>query len=82
MKVTRRVKITTTRRRTQCVQLTSLRALCPLCACEVETLASAQAAAVLEIDELALDGLIAAGRVHAIALVNGHRRICRNSLFD
>ena len=69
MKMTRRLKITITRYRV--LRSAPVRAFCPVCAQAVETLACAQAAEVLEIDGQALAGLIAAGRVHALALVSG-----------
>ena len=76
-----RIKIVVTRRRIVRWRTAELRARCPVCAREVETLACAQAAEVLEIDGEALANLIAAGRVHAIDLVSGGWRICRDSLF-
>ena len=79
MKMTRRLKITITRHRV--LRSAPVRAFCPVCACAVETLACAQAAEVLEIDGQALAGLIANGRVHAIALVSGSQRVCQESLF-
>jgi hypothetical protein len=79
MKITRRLKITVTQHRV--LRSAPVRAFCPVCACAVETLACVQAAEVLEIDGQALAGLIAAGRVHAIALVSGDWRVCRASLF-
>ena len=81
MKVTRRLKITVTRHRVLRASVAPVRAFCPVCARAVETLACAQAAEVLEIDGQALTGLIAAGRVHAIALVSGGWRVCQESLF-
>ncbi len=81
MKVTRRLKITVTQRRVLQDAGVFVRAYCPACAREVETLGYAQAAEVLEIDGQALAGLIASGRVHAIALVNGCQRVCQDSLF-
>ncbi|MGE0127766.1 MAG: hypothetical protein AB7U82_06785 [Blastocatellales bacterium] len=82
MKETRRIIITATRRRTLRFHVTGLRALCPVCAREVETLGCAQAAEVLEVDGEILDGLIAAGRVHTLRMVSGNLRVCRDSLFD
>lgn len=78
MKMTRRLKITITRHYVE--RLAPVRVFCPVCACAVETLACAQATEVLEIDSQALAGLIAAGRVHTIALVSGDWRVCRESL--
>lgn len=77
----RRITITATRQRTLRWQVFRVRARCPVCAHEVETLSFTQAAEVLEIDGQALAKLIAAGRVHAIALVNNNQRICQDSLF-
>ena len=81
MNDTHRIKIVVTRSRTVRWRADGLRVRCPVCACEVETLACEQAAEVLEIDGQALAGLIAAGRVHTIALVSGDWRVCRDSLF-
>jgi hypothetical protein len=79
MKRTRRVKLTT-RRRTWPLQ-PPVRAHCPACGREVETLTEGEAAGVLEIDPAALAGLIAAGLVHAIPTVSGSLRVCQVSLF-
>jgi len=81
MKRTRRVKITTIRRRLLCLQPSVIRTHCPICEYEVETLAAAQAAEVLEVDVNTLNRLIADGRVHAIETVSGSRRVCQDSLF-
>jgi hypothetical protein len=81
MKVTRRLKITVTQHHVRNAGPAPVRAFCPGCGHTVETLACAQAAEVLGIDEPALAGLIAAGRVHAIALITGNWRICQASLF-
>jgi hypothetical protein len=77
MREIRRITITTTRR----LRLSLLRATCPVCACEVTTLSPREAAAVLEMDDRQLDGLLSAGRIHRISLVSGGWRICRDSLF-
>lgn len=79
MKETRRITITTTRR--LYLRPLFVWAPCPVCRREVETLAQAQAAEVLEISPPMLDGLLVTGRVHAIPMVSGSVRICRNSLF-
>lgn len=50
MKETRRIKIITTRRRTLRIQLPAIRAYCPVCEREVETLATTQAAEALGIN--------------------------------
>lgn len=81
MKVTRRLKITVTRYRELRTAAVPVQAFCPACGHVVETLADAEAAKVLRIDAPALAGLIAAGRVHVIALVNGGWRVCQASLF-
>jgi hypothetical protein len=77
MKEIRRLTITTTRR----LRSSVLRATCPVCACEVTALSPREAAAVLAVDDLQLDVLLSAGRIHAIPLVSGGWRICRESLF-
>jgi hypothetical protein len=81
MKESRRLIITTTRRRILRLRPLLVCAPCPVCGREVETLAQAQAAEALEINQLMLDGLLAAGRIHAIPTVSGSVRICRDSLF-
>lgn len=81
MKETRRLIITTTRRRILRLRPLLVCARCPVCGREVETLAQAQAAEVLEINLLRLDALLAEGRIHAIPTVSGSVRICRDSLF-
>lgn len=81
MKQTHRIKITTTHRRILRFQPALVCAHCSWCGREVETLAQSQAADVLEISRQALDGLIAAGLVHAISTVSGSLRICCDSLF-
>ncbi|MBI1760372.1 MAG: hypothetical protein HYR56_02955 [Acidobacteria bacterium] len=81
MNLTRRLKITVTRRRVLRPAGIVVRAFCPVCAHEVETLARVQAAEVLEVDGEMLASLIAAGRVHALALVSGSQRVCRDSLW-
>lgn len=81
MKKTRRIKVTSTRRRSAQFSLVAVRAYCPACAREVETLSQAMAAEVLEVDSPALDGLLAAGLLHAIHTVSGSLRVCRDSLF-
>ena len=81
MNETRRITVTVTRRRTLRWQIMELQAFCPACAREVETLARAQAAAILEIDEQQFAGLAATGLVHTLQTVNGKLRVCRDSLF-
>jgi hypothetical protein len=78
---TRKIKITAVRRRTWRAQPLLIRAHCPVCGREVETLAEGEAAGVLELDPAALAGLIAAGLVHAIPTVSGSFRVCQDSLF-
>ena len=79
MKESKRITITTTRRLQ--VRPLFVCAPCPVCCREVETLTRSQAAEVLEIDQLILDGLLATGQLHAIPTVGGNIRVCRTSLF-
>lgn len=81
MKQTRRVRVTITQRRTRRFQTAIIRAWCPACGREVETLTTALAAEVLEtgIEELAR--LKAAGLLHELPTISGGSRICRDSLF-
>ena len=82
MKGIRRLKITTTKRCLERYQPPAVRAYCPVCEREVETLNTAQAAEVLEVAAPQLDQFIAEGLVHAIATVSGSLRICQNSLYQ
>jgi predicted site-specific integrase-resolvase len=59
----------------------NLRAFCPACGREVETLNMEQAGEILEVGERDLKRLIAAGPVHAIETVSGSIRVCKESLF-
>lgn len=77
MKEIRRLTITTTRR----VRVAVLRAHCPACGGEVATIAPHEASAVLGVSRAEFEGLVAAGRIHTIPLVNGGWRICQRSLF-
>ncbi|MFN7947993.1 MAG: hypothetical protein U0Z53_21770 [Blastocatellia bacterium] len=77
MREIRRITITTTRR----LRASVIRAVCPVCACEVTTLSAREAAVALEVDSGQLAGLMAAGRIHAIPLVSGGWRVCLDSLF-
>ncbi len=81
MKEARRIKITTTQRRILRVRPTAVRAVCPVCAREVETLSTGEAAAVLEVDDLIFHGLLTAGQIHTIRTVSGSLRVCQDSLW-
>ena len=81
MKQTQRIKITTTHRRILRVRPALICAPCPICGCQVETLARMQAAEVLEVGRQTLDDLLAAGLIHAIPTVNVNLRVCKDSLF-
>jgi hypothetical protein len=81
MKRARRVKITTTRRRTIRFAPPTIRAHCPVCERQVEMLTVTQAAEVLEIEARALRQFIADGQVHAVETVSGGFRVCQDSLF-
>jgi hypothetical protein len=81
MKGMRRVKLTTIRRRRLRLEPPAIRAHCPACGREVETLTAAQAAEVLEIDAPLPSHFIAAGRVHVMRTVSGSLRVCQDSLF-
>jgi len=63
------------------VQPLVVRAHCPVCEREVETLTQKQAAEVLEMNDQTLAGFIAAGQVHAMRTVSGSVRVCKDSLF-
>lgn len=81
MKEIRRLRITTTHRRILRFRPAAVRAVCPVCAREVETLNAAQAAEVLEVEAPALSRLIAGGCLHLIETVSGSIRVCKDSLF-
>ncbi|MGH9938213.1 MAG: hypothetical protein ACREAM_18375 [Blastocatellia bacterium] len=80
MKKKRRIRVIVTRRRTLRIQLPVIRVRCPVCEREVVALTTSEAAAALEVDALALGELLAAGTVHAIRMVSGSLRVCRDSL--
>lgn len=82
MKEVRRLTLTVTRRRTLRVQFLPVRARCPVCACVVDTLDAAQAAAVLEVTPPQFQLLLADATVHALPTVSGSLRICQDSLFQ
>jgi hypothetical protein len=54
---------------------------CPACGRQVEALTRREAASTLEVDEPALECLVPAGKVHAIPMVGGALRVCKDSLF-
>lgn len=74
-----KVKIEKVRRRS--IRVFAVRAPCPLCERQVETLTVAEAASVLEVDAQTINQLVACGRVHAIKTASGGQRICQDSLF-
>jgi len=80
MKQTRRIKITTTRRRILRVQPGTARLHCPICSCLVETLSFPEATAFLQVKEHVLSHLINEDQVHTITTVVGSLRVCRDSL--
>jgi hypothetical protein len=81
MKKRLRLKITRIREQTISASASTIRAHCPVCQHEVETLNTAQAAEALEVEAHTFSRLIAAGCVHQIETVSGHGRICKDSLF-
>lgn len=81
MKKMRHIKVTSTRHRSARLHSIAVRAHCPVCGREVETLAAVQAAEVLEVETDQLTHFIADGRVHAMETVSGSLRICKDSLF-
>jgi hypothetical protein len=81
MKRRLRLKIIRIREQSISASASTIRAHCPVCRREVETLNPAQAAEVLAVEAHAFSRLIAAGGVHQIETVSGNRRICRDSLF-
>lgn len=82
MKHTRKMKITKVQRQSVRLQPSVVRAHCPVCEREVETLTKTQAVEVLEVNEPTLNRFIAAGQVHAIRTVSGNFRVCKDSLFS
>lgn len=75
-----RLKITTVRRRLVRVRLMALRARCPVCQREVDTLTPIQTAEVLAVGKQALDELIVRGLIHTMRTVSGSLLICKDSL--
>ena len=82
MKRRLKMKITTLRQQTIRIPASVVRTHCLICEREVETLAAAHAAEVLEVDADTLSQLIDAGQVHAIETVSGSLRVCQDSLFS
>ena len=83
MKQKVKVKIIAVRRtlRITAVEGFTWRAPCPACGREVETFNREQAGEILEIGDLELSEMVAAGRVHAIQTASGNIRVCKDSLF-
>jgi hypothetical protein len=81
MKRTRRITITTVERQSVQIQLPEVRAHCPVCKREVETVSQVQAAEVIEVDGPTLDRFIADGHIHGVHTVSGSLRVCKESLF-
>jgi len=77
----RKIKITTTHKRVFRLWQGMLRARCPVCGREVETLSAAQAAMVLEVDAQTLAEFAADRRIHTISTISGSLLVCRDSLF-
>lgn len=79
----RKLKLTITKIYRQTIVLpTVFRATCPVCGCEVEMLTANEAAQFLQIDEIALDRLLAAGSVHSAVTASGLSRVCKKSLIQ
>jgi hypothetical protein len=78
--IRQRLKITTVRRCRAHTRVLVLRARCPICQREVDTLTPLQTTEVLAVGAEALDGLIARGLVHAIRTVSGSLLLCKDSL--
>lgn len=55
---------------------------CPVCRREVEILSCSQAAAILEVEEKALQALLATGVIHGIQTVSGSVAVCKDSLWQ
>ncbi|MEP7341245.1 MAG: hypothetical protein ABI977_26180 [Acidobacteriota bacterium] len=82
MKEVRRLKITSIKRRIVRCQPLAVRANCPVCAREVNTLDTAQAAIVLDVSPTQFQLMLADATVHALPTVSGSLRICQDSLFQ
>ncbi len=76
-----KMKITTVSEQTIKTPSIVVRAMCPACEREVETLTEQEAARFLEIDEPAMSSLVAAADVHTVQTVSGNLRVCKDSLF-
>ena len=79
----RRVKLKVQRisRQSVITPETPLRTYCVTCKREVDALNRDQATGMLETDADNLDTLVSHGLVHEIEMVNGNKRICKESLF-
>ncbi|MBI3423585.1 MAG: hypothetical protein HY011_11660 [Acidobacteria bacterium] len=82
MKEVRRLTMTVTRRHLMRVPYLRVRANCPVCGREVDTLDAAQATAVLELTPLEFQRLLTDATIHALPTVSGSLRICQDSLFQ
>lgn len=71
------VTITKIRRQTTTALGRVFSTRCPVCECEVELVTLAEAARILQVNNMALDGLAA---VHEIPTINDRPRICKASL--
>jgi hypothetical protein len=76
-----KVTIKKVRRRSIRVPLFVVRAQCPICGQYVEAVTLAEAGAVLEVDVLTVNQLVADGQVHALNTASGGLRVCKDSLF-
>jgi hypothetical protein len=81
MKQSLKLSIARSRRRRLILPMNILRVYCPSCAREVELISKAEAAGILEVDELALNGLLADGYIHTMQTLSGGLRVCKDSLF-
>ena len=76
-----RLKITAASRQTLRLSGRGLKARCPVCGREVEMVTEAEAQVILQVDTLALDGLVDTRQVHALETVSGRLWFCKDSLF-
>lgn len=82
IKMARKVtlRVTTIRQRVIQTHEALERHYCRLCQREVEMLTERDAEQLLGVDDRTLSDLIAKNRVHAITVVSGIRRVCRESV--
>jgi excisionase family DNA binding protein len=77
---TTKLKITTTRKRTINISISTRRGFCADCNGEVQVLTCQQAAELLETSQQQIEELIIAGKLHAVRTASRGLWVCKDSL--